>query len=77
MTLIERVKMSEKSEKGKIELAHLNCKIGTAKGKVTRVINKLRMSVPAFIELTNDGKEKELDRAALEVQIQWLSLIHI
>ena len=46
-------------------------KIWTAKGKVTRVVNQLRVSDPTFIELLEDNTEKELDRAALGVQNQW------
>ena len=49
-------------------------KIWTAKGKVTRVVNQLRVSDPTFIELLEDNTEKELDRAALGVQNQWNSL---
>ena len=46
-----------KNEKGKIELTKLKGKMGSAKGKVTRVVNQLKISVPAFIGLTADGTD--------------------
>ena len=45
--------------------------MGTVKGKVTWVVNQLKVSVPAFIELTEDDTDQEWDKAALEIGIQW------
>ena len=45
--------MPEKSETRKTELTKLKGKMVTAKGKVTQVVNQLKVSVLAFIELTD------------------------
>ena len=43
--------MPEKSENEKTEVAKLKGKMGTAKAKVSRVVNKLKISVLEFTEL--------------------------
>ena len=45
--------------------------MSTAKGKVTRVVNQLKISVPEFTKLAVDDADRELDKAALEVSNQW------
>ena len=35
------------------------------------MVNQLKVSVPAFIELTEDDTDQEWDKAALEIGIQW------
>ena len=49
----------------------MNGKMGRVKGKVTRIVNQLKVSVPDFIELAVEGGNKELDKAALEISNQW------
>ena len=60
----ERVKIPEKSENGKTELTKLKGKMSTAKGKVIRVVNQLKILVPEFTKLAVDDADRELDKAA-------------
>ena len=45
--------------------------MGRVKGKVTWIVNQLKVSVPDFIELAAEGGNKELDKAALEISNRW------
>ena len=35
------------------------------------MVNQLRFSVPAYIDLLADGTDRELDKAAREISTQW------
>ena len=52
----------------------LKGKLSSTKGKITRVVNQLKKSVPGYIELAVDATEKELDRTALEISNRWKRL---